>query len=85
MAQEILLYTKCTQCNGDGQFEIGSGQYQQTITCNWPGCVNGYIQCSKVTIDPGLDDITDKMDDLMDKLNDVKEKCDEIMEKLKED
>lgn len=77
MAQEILFCTKCTQCGGDGQFEIGSGQHQQTIPCNWPGCVNGYIQCSKIILDPGLDDI-------MDKLNDVKEQCDAIMEKLNE-
>ena len=77
MAQTILLYQKCPQCNGTALFQSSADPDSEPITCNWPGCVEGFIQCDEVRLDPGLDDI-------MDKLNDVKDQCDAIMEKLNE-
>ena len=74
MAQEIVLYTKCPQCNGTGMHQAGTGPNAEgSIVCNWPGCVNGYIALSKFTLDPGGDDILNKCNDILDKCNDILE------------
>jgi len=77
MAQTIALYVRCSQCGGDGVFSPSSGEQGTTIPCNWPGCVNGSVLFGQVTLDPGLDDI-------LDKVNDVKEKTDEIKDVVEE-
>lgn len=74
--QEVTLHKVCTNCSGTGQVTSGAPGQQQTITCPWPGCGGtGYITLGKIELDPGLDD-------LMDKLNDVIDKCDDILEKF---
>ena len=78
MSQEINFRKKCTQCNGTGVFDPGhGGETSSPIPCNWPGCVDGYIQQGKSVHDPGNDDIMDKCNDILDKCNDILDKLDE--------
>jgi len=73
MAQEIVTYVKCPQCEGTGSFEPAKGsQGSGQLECNWPGCSNGYIAREKTTYDPGLDDVMDKIDDIKEKVDEIK-------------
>lgn len=78
MSQEILIEIKCTQCNGTGthtQQEQDGTPYEGD--CQWPGCVDGFIETLRITLDPGLDDILDKCNDILDKCNDILEEVQE--------
>lgn len=72
MSQELVVYTRCSQCGGTGMHQSSHGPGGTPIVCNWPGCDNGYIPLSKIILNPGLNDLEDKIDD-------IKEKCDEIL------
>lgn len=77
--QELILYKKCTVCGGDGiQSNTEADGDTTNNACTWPGCVNGYIEASIVTIDPGIDDVMDKCNDILDKCADLLEKYEEI-------
>ncbi|MFX0022195.1 MAG: hypothetical protein ACFE9S_07700 [Candidatus Hermodarchaeota archaeon] len=73
MAQELELYRKCPQCNGTGTFQSAHGVNGSSMPCNWPGCVDGYTSFSKMTLDPGVDDVINKCNDIIDKCNDILE------------
>lgn len=79
MAQNVVVKQVCPQCGGDGLYGAVSGpQGSGAKTCNWTGCEGtGYIELGFVTLDPGLEDVINK-------LNDVLNKCDDILEKLEE-
>lgn len=86
MAQTITLKTKCTQCNGTGihtNAEADGTPY--TASCQWPGCVDGYIVTMKMEIEPGLDDIFNKCEDILDKCGDILDKCEDILEAVQEE
>lgn len=79
MAQTVVTYEKCPQCNGTTFFSVASGSGGSgQLDCHWTGCVDGYIEKEKTTYDPGLDDLMDRCDDVMDKLGDIEVKVDEI-------
>lgn len=83
MAQELVIYRKCHQCNGTGIHQSSHGLGGSPITCNWPGCNGtGYIATEKITYDPGHDDIMDKCNDILDKCNNILDKCNDILEQL---
>ena len=73
MATEVVLHKICTQCNGTGQFSPATGPGAGgAITCTWPGCNGtGYLVLGKIELDPGLDDILDRVNDVLDKCNDI--------------
>ena len=78
MAQEIIYKVKCAQCGATGIYAkpgMGGGE----MTCPWPGCNGtGQIERGIIELDPGTDDLMDKLNDVMDKLNDLEEKIDEL-------
>lgn len=65
MSQRISLYMKCHQCNGTGEFRTGGILDGELITCNWPGCSNGYIESGAILYVPGLDEILDKCNQIL--------------------
>jgi len=70
MAQEIIIKNKCSACGGDGLIpNYSSGVIDGSSNCEWPGCVDGYIEVGKFTINPGLDDILDKCNDIFEKVS----------------
>lgn len=75
MSQTIEIKNLCRQCNGTGTYSnIEQGGGGPSISCPWPGCNGtGYYTAQRIVIDPGLDDV-------MDKLQDVLDKCDDILE-----
>lgn len=59
MSQELKLFKKCPQCNGNGvhQSSLSAGEIP-TKTCDWPGCNGtGFIYDTRYTLDPGVDDV----------------------------
>lgn len=79
MTQKIEVFYKCVQCDATALF-VPPGKNQTAIPCNWPGCVgppgpDGYLKGDVFTLDPGLDDV-------LNKVNDVLDKCEDILEKL---
>ena len=71
--QSVPTYQKCTQCSGTGEISTSSGTNGQVIPCTWPGCVGGYIEIGNTKLDPGIDDVMDKLNDVIDKCNDILE------------
>ena len=73
MATEVILHGKCPQCGGTGVYSVSSGAGGSgDMTCNWTGCDGtGYILLGKCELDPGLDDILDRVNDVLDKCNDI--------------
>jgi hypothetical protein len=73
---QITIYSVCRNCGGDGVYEFSSGG--ETSQCACPGCGGtGKLATAHVELNPGLDD-------LLDKINDVLGKCNDILEKLNE-
>jgi len=80
---EITVKSKCTNCGGDGMVTVyNNGVITGTSPCNWPGCVDGYIDDGKFFIDPGTDDIIDKCNDILNKCDDLMSMCKDILEQL---
>lgn len=71
MAQEITAYIKCQMCGGTHEFLTSTGIDGQIVPC--PYCPDGFIEFSKITFDPGHDDIMDKCNDIITKCNDILE------------
>jgi hypothetical protein len=76
--QYVVTYQICTQCSGTGNQPYGSG----TVPCTWPGCLDsephGYVETGRTALDPGLDDVLDKVNDVLDKCDDIKAAVDEL-------
>lgn len=81
MAETIILYQKCSQCNGTSTFQPAHGPNGQSMPCNWPGCENGYINYGTFTLNPSLTDLMDKNDITHDKCDIIQGKCDDIQNK----
>lgn len=75
MSQELVVYGVCSQCGGDGLFNPGADPGNPgTVSCTWPGCTNaptGRLVVGQLNLDPGLDDVMDRINDLEEKLNDI--------------
>lgn len=74
MAQELNITVSCPACGGTGLQPIGiQGDTQLCLTCGG----TGELAISKVTVDPGIDDVINKCNDILDKCNDILEKVSE--------
>jgi len=76
--QYVVTYQICSQCNGTGQQPGSTGENPtDPFPCTWPGCIDGvtdgYIEVGRTELEPGLDDILDKVNDVLDKCDDIKE------------
>lgn len=75
MATTLTLRAVCAQCSGTGTFIPGySSGGGSPMECPWPGCNGtGYIEFGQIVLDPGLDDVMDRLQDVLDKCNDILE------------
>jgi len=70
--QELIVLGVCANCSGTGGVTSGPPGQQVTDDCTWPGCNGtGSYKIASIVIDPGLDDIMDKLNDVLDKCNDI--------------
>ena len=74
MSQELVLYwPTCSGCGGTGLQPI-----HPTGTRPCPMCDGtGKQVYARMSLDPGVDDVMDKLEDVLDKLNDILEKLNE--------
>ena len=80
MSQKITLYQKCNVCRGDGVVTTTGSLDGVPQEWNSPcgACVgDGFVEFGHVSLDPGLDDVLDKVNDVLDKCNDILEKVSE--------
>jgi DnaJ-class molecular chaperone len=80
MAQTIEIKRKCAQCGGTGthtNHEADGTPYEGP--CQWPGCNgDGWYVVERIVIDPGLDDLKDKLDDIKEKVDEIKDVVDAL-------
>jgi hypothetical protein len=79
MSQTITVFRTCHNCGGDGQYthqpSVGDPYVSE---CSWPGCDGGQRPIGSIVLDPGMNDIMDKLNDVLDAISSVKEVADEI-------
>ena len=74
MADEEIIYTKCTSCGATGTTPVVTGPWTiENQTCT---ACNGNLRVVLGTAD-GLTTIMDKCNDILDKCNDIFEKVNE--------
>ena len=77
--QEVTLYQACPQCGGTGEYKPATGPGTGgPYECQWDDCDGtGFITWGKYSVNPGSDDLLDKINDVLDKCNDILEKLNE--------
>ena len=75
MSQTVEVDRHCPMCSGTGFFSFDPIQGGSAECTQCGG--DGRQTLGGVMLDPGLDDVMDKLGDVMDKLDDVMEKLNE--------
>lgn len=73
MAQTLTIKETCSGCGGTGNQPLHPSGGTSCFLCSGTGKRTVY----EMAIDPGLDDVMDKLNDVMDKLDDIMEQLSE--------
>lgn len=80
MAQTLIIKESCGGCAGTGQQPLHPSGQTECFQCQGTGKRTVF----EVELEPGLDDIMDKVNDIKEKVDEIKSVCDDIWSKVNE-